>query len=74
MATRTKTVLLGIDEVRQRIPVSRVTIWRWVAKGKFPRPLKVSEQRSMWRESDVEAWIAKRPQVGPHGKLIDAAE
>jgi len=49
--------LLDIRAVVELVPVSRVTIWRWVKAGRFPAPLKVGHLR-FWRASDVEALIA----------------
>lgn len=42
------------------IEVSRATLWRWVAEGKFPAPVKLSEGITAWRSSDVEAWMASK--------------
>jgi predicted DNA-binding transcriptional regulator AlpA len=33
--------------------------------GKFPEPVAISPNRKMWRESDVNAWIASRGPVSP---------
>jgi prophage regulatory protein len=37
---------------------SKATIYRKVADGTFPRPLKIRKSRVAWRESDIVAWIA----------------
>ncbi len=39
------------------IPVSPVTIWRWVAAGTFPAPIKLSGNVTAWRAEDVRAWL-----------------
>lgn len=41
----------------------RLYLWRGARAGTFPAPIKVSENRIAWRRSEVEAWIASRPQV-----------
>ncbi len=51
--------LLRLPEVLRRIPVSRPTWYRGVAEGRFPKPIKLSERVSAWRESDIDALIAK---------------
>jgi predicted DNA-binding transcriptional regulator AlpA len=28
-----------------------------MAKGKFPKPTKLSDAINVWRESDIDAWI-----------------
>jgi predicted DNA-binding transcriptional regulator AlpA len=50
--------------VRQRelipgiVPVSATTWWRWVAQGKAPRPVKLSERVTAWRVEDIRAFMA----------------
>lgn len=39
------------------LPFSGPTLWRKVAAGTFPRPLKLSERITAWRVSDVRNWI-----------------
>lgn len=52
--------LLNIDQVREFIPVARSTIYDQVAKGALPKPIKLGK-RSLWRESDIQAYIADLP-------------
>lgn len=40
------------------VPVSRATLWRWVADGRFPKPHKLSSRVTAWRVEDVRAWIS----------------
>jgi len=37
------------------IPVSRATLYRMIAAGKFPKPRKLG-YRSIWTEEDVCRW------------------
>lgn len=39
------------------IGVSDKTIWQWVKNGTFPTPIKLSPNVTVWRLSEVEAWI-----------------
>lgn len=39
------------------IPVSRTQIWRWVREKRFPAPVKLSAQVTVWRAEEVRAWI-----------------
>lgn len=50
--------LLPMPKVRDLIPFSKATIYRKVADGSFPRPLKIGKCRVAWRESEIAAWIA----------------
>ena len=43
-------------EVANRYRVSRPTIWRWVKKSKFPKPIKLAGGSTRWRAADLEAW------------------
>lgn len=44
--------------------LSRVTIWRLVRDGKFPRPVQLTGRRATgYYRSDVEGWLAARPQA-----------
>ncbi len=58
--------------VRQRqilevIPISAATLWRRVAAGTFPAPLKLSDRITAWRVEDVRGWIESQavPVAGP---------
>lgn len=46
--------IIGPDGV---IPVSRATWQRGVKDGRFPRPLKISQRVTVWRESDIATLI-----------------
>ena len=39
------------------IGVSDKTIWQWVKQGQFPAPIKLSDGVTVWRMSEVLAWI-----------------
>ena len=54
--------LLRLREVCRLLAVSRSTIYQWVADGRFPRPLRLSERSVRWRFSDIESWRAELDQ------------
>ena len=58
--------LMPIGAVVGAIGVSRVTIYQWTKTGAFPAPIKLSERRIAWRESDVRRWIDSRPTPKAH--------
>jgi prophage regulatory protein len=39
---------------------SEATLWRKVAKGTFPKPVKLSERITGWRVEDVRSWMADK--------------
>ena len=40
------------------LPFSAPTLWRKVAAGTFPKPIKLSERVTCWKVSEVRAWMA----------------
>ncbi|WP_370635857.1 helix-turn-helix transcriptional regulator [Paralcaligenes sp. KSB-10] len=38
--------------------VGESTIWLWVRKGKFPKPVKISERVTGWRAEQVQEFLA----------------
>jgi len=51
--------LLRLPQVLERIPVSKSTWWAGVRSGRFPEAIRMGERCTMWRESDIDAWIEK---------------
>lgn len=51
--------LLRLKAVKAKVGFSASTIYRWVAAGSFPQPMRIGFG-SAWRESDIDAWIAGR--------------
>lgn len=56
------------DEAYIRLPairaiyggVSHATIWRWVAAGAIPAPIRLSPRVTAWRVGDIRADLARR--------------
>lgn len=40
--------------------VSDKTIWTWVKRGEFPAPVKLSPSVTVWRLSEVQAWMDEK--------------
>ena len=53
--------LLRRREVESITGLSRASIYRLIADGDFPRPVKVSAAGVRWRSSDITAWIQSLP-------------
>ncbi len=51
--------LLTLPELKtcKGVPYSRQHVYRLVASGQFPRPLRLSENRIAFVESEVDEWI-----------------
>ena len=49
-------------EVRELLGnISKSTLWRWIAKERFPRPMKLGERAVGWRQSTINEWLDSRP-------------
>lgn len=51
--------LISRRQLRQRIPVSDMTIYRWEKQGLFPRHISING-RNYWDGNEVEREIASR--------------
>lgn len=40
--------------------LSRSTIYDLMARGRFPRPVKLTEKAVAWPESVIRSWLAER--------------
>jgi len=49
--------LLSIAEIEMKTGISRRTLWRWVASGKFPPPAVRVGRIVRWRALDIDQWI-----------------
>lgn len=50
--------ILRLPEVCQVSGLSRATIYKKMAEGTFPTPLRLGTRSVGWRLSDLDAWIA----------------
>ena len=64
MGHQTQFKLIKRKDVERLTTLSRSTIYDKMSKGTFPRPVKLGERAVAWRESDVVAWLERRPQAG----------
>ena len=56
-----KERFVSVKEVRQIAGnKSRVTIWRWVRDGNFPKPRQIGPNSIGWLESEINGWIESR--------------
>lgn len=59
-ATGEPLTLLRLPEVKRRTAKSRSDIYRGIAQGTFPAPVKLGERASAWLEHEVAVWISER--------------
>jgi prophage regulatory protein len=60
IAERLKDVVLKLSIVSAITALPASTLYRKVAAGEFPAPIKLGESASGWLLSEVEAWIEDR--------------
>ena len=49
--------ILSRAQLRDMVPVSDMTIWRWERDNKFPKRIRLAPNKVGWRLSDVMNWI-----------------
>jgi prophage regulatory protein len=52
--------VLRLAELQKRVPRSRSRIYEDMARGEFPRPVKLGPRSVGWLEHEIEAWLAAR--------------
>ncbi len=52
--------LLRVEEVAHRLSVSIRTVWRLVARGEAPAPIRLSRKLVRFRADDLERYIRGR--------------
>ena len=48
---------IRINELKNKVGLSRSQIYKLIAEGDFPRQDKVGDRISVWQESKVEEWM-----------------
>ncbi|MCY3845685.1 MAG: AlpA family phage regulatory protein [Acidobacteria bacterium] len=63
MSEHDRDRLLTRAEVERRVHLSRASVYRLVARGEFPAPLRVGPRAVRWRSYEIGAWISSRPRT-----------
>lgn len=53
-------ILERLPQVKARTGLSRSELYRRIAAGDFPQPVKLGERASAWDSREVDRWIAER--------------
>ncbi|MCR6661945.1 MAG: AlpA family transcriptional regulator [Luteimonas sp.] len=51
--------ILRLPEVERRTGLRRTAIYNWIARGDFPKPLRLGPKASGWLESEIDQHIAR---------------
>lgn len=52
-----------LPRVRGRTGLSRSEIYRRIAMGEFPTPVKIGQRASAWNTAEIDQWIVERIAV-----------
>ena len=51
-------IFLNVDAIVRSLPMSKSTWLAGVKSGKFPKPIRLTPARPVWRKSDIDSLIA----------------
>ena len=54
-------LLLTVGQTARLCGIGPSTVWKYLAEGKFPQPLRISSRCTRWRFEDVKAWAESGP-------------
>ena len=54
--------VIRLPQVEEKVGLSRASIWRLVAAGHIPKPIKISARASGWIESEIDEFIQRRAE------------
>lgn len=63
--------ILRLPDVCAIVRRSKPTIYRGIAAGTFPAPIKLGENSVGWKVEHIEAWLASRP-IAECGRRAEA--
>lgn len=58
--TQTQDRILRRPEVEKLVGLRRSALYKLIAEGKFPPPVRLTRRAVGWRSGDVQAWIDGR--------------
>ena len=53
--------ILSYPQLKEIVPASRTTLWRWEKRGLFPPRVRLGPNMVGWCEESIKAWLASRP-------------
>lgn len=51
------------SKVAKMLAVDRVTLWRWMRQGRFPKPIQMGAHATGYLESEILDWLQQRAQA-----------
>ncbi len=59
--------LLRLPQVIEITGMSKTTIYRWINKNEFPKPINLSNASVGWLDTDINDWIQSRVKIRDGG-------
>jgi prophage regulatory protein len=56
-------IILRLNAVQARTGLSRSSIYRFEAEGKFPQRVRLGENSTGWFADEIDEYLANRPRV-----------
>ncbi len=63
MRDRVNDRLIRLEEVLEMCSISRSELYRQIADGRFPRPVKVGLRAVRWWQSEIDDWRGGLPRT-----------
>ncbi len=64
MRSAVSVILLKRPEVEAMTALSRSALYEAMARGDFPRPIRIGPRGVRWITAEIQEWIALRPRAG----------
>ena len=55
--------ILRLAAVKEKLSISKATIYRWIQTEEFPAPLHLGPRAVGWSEASIDKWLASRSRV-----------
>ncbi len=68
----TQRHLLSRRVLLKQVPFSSATLWRTIAAGDFPKPIRIGKRRVAWLQTEIDDWLAERMEERGSTRLSDA--
>jgi predicted DNA-binding transcriptional regulator AlpA len=59
-----KSAFLRERDLTSLLSISSSTLYRWVARGDFPAPIRLSQAVTAWSSEQVADWLAQKQVEG----------
>ena len=56
--------LLRAKEVAALLSIHPITVFRWAASGRLPKPIRLGPATTVWRARDLREWLDRKQAAG----------